>query len=213
MGILWGTLTSPHNRLFLGYFVSSFFLAVWVYVRTPQDKSLLSYVFPRDIWLSKSSQLDFKLIVFNAFVKVFLVGQFVVFSLAIAHGTQGVLNDLLGPVSVGFPRSYALIGYTLALLVINDFAAYWVHRGLHQIPALWSIHQVHHSAETLTPFTLLRVHPLELFVNHGRHIIVAGLVSGIFWKHPLSESCFWNIPSGTIRSGSAVRVFFPAHSA
>ena len=31
---------------------------------------------------------------------------------------------------------------------------------MHRVP-LWAFHQVHHSAETMTPFTIFRTHPVE----------------------------------------------------
>ena len=61
------------------------------------------------------------------------------------------------------------------------FALIYVKRaGLDVIPTLWSFHSVHHSAETLSPVTLLRVHPVELLVNTLRRIVVFGLLAGLF---------------------------------
>ena len=51
--------------------------------------------------------------------------------------------------------------YTLVLFLAWDLSRYLLHLAMHWIDALWQLHQVHHSAETLTPFTLYRVHPLE----------------------------------------------------
>ena len=51
--------------------------------------------------------------------------------------------------------------FSVAMFVADDFTKYLMHRWMHRWPALWSIHKVHHSAETLTPITVYRVHPLE----------------------------------------------------
>lgn len=54
------------------------------------------------------------------------------------------------------------IGAAIGFLVLHDFMTYWGHVLFHKVPILWSFHQVHHSAEVLTPATAYRVHPVEL---------------------------------------------------
>ncbi len=53
----------------------------------------------------------------------------------------------------------------LIAILVFEFVAYWFHRALHAIPALWRIHAVHHSDTELDFTTTYRNHPLELFVN------------------------------------------------
>ena len=198
-GVLLSTLSSPHNRLFVGYLFTSAILAGWVYLRSHRHTGFLAFLLPKKVWCSPSIRLDFKLILFNSLVKIFLAGQFVVLSLALAHATQDGLTFVWGSVSTGMGKVEALVGYSMALLILNDLASYWVHRWMHEIPFLWSIHQVHHSADRLTPFTLLRVHPLELFLHLGRHILVAGVISGLFnyWtSHPLTVVTFLGVNAG-----------------
>jgi sterol desaturase/sphingolipid hydroxylase (fatty acid hydroxylase superfamily) len=48
------------------------------------------------------------------------------------------------------------------------------------VPLLWRLHRVHHSATTLTPFTVFRVHPVESAIYFFRAFFVFSLVSGIF---------------------------------
>jgi len=70
--------------------------------------------------------------------------------------------------------------YTVVHTFLDDLAVYWIHRLQHRMPLLWSFHQIHHSATTLTPFTQLRIHPIELVVNNLRGGLVFGAVSGFF---------------------------------
>ena len=175
-------------------------LAGWVFLRGPKKASFLAYLFPKESWLGASSRLDFQLILFNGFIKVAFLGQFIVVSLALAEGTHNLLTTVFGSPSHFLSPTYTLVGYTLSLLLLNDFASYWVHRAMHQVPFLWNFHQVHHSANTLTPFTLLRLHPVEILIHHGRHILVAGLVAGVFdfaTPHPLSVFTFLGVHGGT----------------
>ena len=65
---------------------------------------------------------------------------------------------------------HAVHGYThtlpLAVLltmgvVLSDLCVYWGHRLSHQLPWLWSIHRVHHTARTLDWVAAYREHPLD----------------------------------------------------
>src|SRR5262249_45836677 len=44
---------------------------------------------------------------------------------------------------------------------VADFVKYIFHHLFHKVPFFWEFHKVHHSAETLTPFTNYRIHPVE----------------------------------------------------
>ncbi|TGX50362.1 sterol desaturase family protein [Sphingomonas gei] len=50
-------------------------------------------------------------------------------------------------------------------LIAADFMAYWQHRLMHRIPALWKIHEFHHSAEEFNTITVFREHPLDRAIN------------------------------------------------
>lgn len=49
-------------------------------------------------------------------------------------------------------------------LVIRDFIEYWIHRLLHRVPALWRVHQVHHSVTDMQVLAHLQYHPIETWV-------------------------------------------------
>jgi sterol desaturase/sphingolipid hydroxylase (fatty acid hydroxylase superfamily) len=51
-------------------------------------------------------------------------------------------------------------------IVVADFLSYWQHRLMHSVPALWSIHQIHHSQRSMTVFTNFRFHFLEESIRH-----------------------------------------------
>lgn len=76
----------------------------------------------------------------------------------------------------------AQIGTTL-LAFVGYEAAYWTDHWLkHEIPFLWHYHKVHHSAETLSPLTNLRMHPFDVFLFFASN--GTGLAAGIglsFW--------------------------------
>ena len=56
--------------------------------------------------------------------------------------------------------NFALIGIIVWVIVViaqavlfiaSDASRYALHRAMHTLPALWRFHQVHHSAEVMTP--------------------------------------------------------------
>jgi sterol desaturase/sphingolipid hydroxylase (fatty acid hydroxylase superfamily) len=52
----------------------------------------------------------------------------------------------------------------LLLIVCADLVQYGIHRALHEIPALWRIHAVHHSVENMDWLAGSRIHLLETLV-------------------------------------------------
>lgn len=75
-----------------------------------------------------------------------------------ASTLKGALNLNAGQI---FPAWLHLPLY----LVAADFMAYWQHRLMHRIPALWKIHEFHHSAEEFNTITVFREHPLDRAIN------------------------------------------------
>ncbi len=64
------------------------------------------------------------------------------------------------------------VGVRLAgALVVGEVGYYWGHRWMHEIPALWRFHAIHHAAEHMDWLVNTRSHPLDIFF--GR---ICGLV-------------------------------------
>lgn len=51
----------------------------------------------------------------------------------------------------------------ITALVIGEVGYYWGHRWMHEIPALWRLHAIHHSAEEMDWLINTRAHPLDVF--------------------------------------------------
>jgi sterol desaturase/sphingolipid hydroxylase (fatty acid hydroxylase superfamily) len=49
----------------------------------------------------------------------------------------------------------------LEIIVLADLVQYWIHRAYHAVPALWRVHAVHHSSETLDWLAGPRLHLVE----------------------------------------------------
>ncbi|OZG74718.1 sterol desaturase [Hahella sp. CCB-MM4] len=53
----------------------------------------------------------------------------------------------------------------IEILLVVDFGTYWIHRAMHEIPALWKIHAVHHSTEHMDWLASSRLHVFEILAN------------------------------------------------
>ena len=65
---------------------------------------------------------------------------------------------------IGFglwPKHYPIVVQAIFVFLIADFGRYWEHRLMHQVPALWRFHALHHSAEKLTILKTYRNHFIE----------------------------------------------------
>jgi sterol desaturase/sphingolipid hydroxylase (fatty acid hydroxylase superfamily) len=51
------------------------------------------------------------------------------------------------------------------ILLMADLVQYWTHRAYHEVPLLWRLHAVHHSAKHMDWLAGSRQHLLELFIT------------------------------------------------
>ena len=61
--------------------------------------------------------------------------------------------------------------YAIVSVLVVTFTDYWAHRGMHQIPGLWHIHKIHHSARNLNWTSIYHKHFLELLLNQPLRLI------------------------------------------
>ena len=175
---------NPQKRIFVGYLLSAFVVAlVWLCIAERDSaKAAVKKIFDKNVWLSTSSLADFKIILVNRVITsgtaAALVTQITIptFLYKLLHG-QALIEPLaLHFISAG---SVAVI-FTVFFFVFDDFSRFYVHRLMHRVPVLWAFHQVHHSAETMTPFTIFRTHPIEGFIFTLRTSVVQGIVISVF---------------------------------
>lgn len=81
------------------------------------------------------------------------------FGWAAADGIQAWVHEL--------PFVVAL----LLIVLVADLVQYWTHRAYHEVPLLWRLHAVHHSAKSMDWLAGSRQHILELLIT--RTLILA----------------------------------------
>jgi len=138
-------------------------------------------VFPREVYGHRSNLLDVQLVLGRQLLAFFIASVALFGSWDLATHLGRWLNGTFGIVELGAPPLAASIAYALTLFVVWDASRFVVHWLSHRIPALWAFHQVHHSAEVLTPLTFHRVHPLESALYQLRGVGVTGTLGGVFF--------------------------------
>jgi len=170
-------LTDGRERIFWGYLLAS--AAIALVVMLAQGKPL-SYQRVKVYWGSPDVKLDCGYFLLNWLIKSLLIVPFVLALNTVAIWTLDLLQIIANPMFLPWPIHTIAAIYTGLLFVAEDCSRYWLHRAMHRNRWLWSIHKVHHSAETLSPLTFYRVHPIENTLFALRHALVAGMVTGAF---------------------------------
>jgi len=99
----------------------------------------------------------------------FLISHLIVqaFSWAALLPSQVLRNSLLPPGAFAPLRSLPLPVQFLAVLLLADLTQYWIHRCFHRLPALWSLHAVHHSSTAMDWLAGSRMHPLDALATRA----------------------------------------------
>ena len=175
---------NPQKRIFVGYLFSGFFIAfLWViFFKKISITSAIKFIFSKDIYLSKSSLVDYTLYILNNFVMI-VFSPILLSQLFIATLIFEFLHsqNLIEPLATNFLNFSIPFLFTICFFVLDDFSKFFVHMLMHKIPFLWSFHKVHHSAEVLTPMTVFRTHPFEGIIFILRNAITQGTIIGLFF--------------------------------
>ncbi len=173
-------VTNPSERLYWPYLLASLLVALFYIWRTTNTGS--TFLFSKKLWLHQSAKLDYKLLFVKSILRSFWIVPSALSALGLTIWLVRLLTRTFGTAPhIAMGDTSIIMIYTVTLFVLWDGSRYLVHRLLHQIPCLWELHQVHHSAEVLTPVTLYRSHPIESAIYYLRGIIVTGVVTSFFF--------------------------------
>lgn len=134
---------------------------------------------PRRMIRSASGRADIGWMLFS----VFLLGAAIGWALLSSEHIALVVSDRLA-MAFGRPAApLALPGWaesllmTVAIFLAYEFA-YWLNHWLsHRVPLLWEFHKLHHSAESLSPLTNFRVHPVDTVIFYNMVALMTGLTA------------------------------------
>jgi sterol desaturase/sphingolipid hydroxylase (fatty acid hydroxylase superfamily) len=156
----------PRERVFLGYMASAFIPVAFIAWRRNGWRRDFAAVwetcFPKAVWKHPSTKLDFQYFFVNtALFTVMAVPYIGGSGFSRAHAFR-LFEALFGRPEHQLPvTALGVIGVTLLLALLVDFALFLAHWLQHRVPFLWEFHKVHHSAQVMTPITVYRMHPVD----------------------------------------------------
>ncbi|MFM2160833.1 MAG: hypothetical protein RLZZ383_345, partial [Pseudomonadota bacterium] len=172
----------PASRTWWVAIVTNVVLAVAVGVRRGEVGRAAREALGWGHWSHPSSRTDVVLYALRRLGSLAAVGAGGLGATYVAVRLTMALDRAFGVPSWTSPhRAAVVVVASLAAFVASDASRFAVHWALHRIPLLWSFHQVHHSAEVMTPMTFHRIHPVEAALYGIRGVLVTGWTSGVLY--------------------------------
>ena len=174
----------PSERVYWGYLLSA--LVVASAVVSFQEKrfrplSQLRRLFNKSYWINTSTLYDLVLLFVNTILRITLLIPLFGSHVAVTVLVGGFLQDSLGDApSIEMSWVWIAIAFSVSYLILDDLSRFLLHYCMHNVDFLWYFHKTHHSATTLTPLTIFRVHPVESLLYFTRRLLVFGFVTGVF---------------------------------
>jgi sterol desaturase/sphingolipid hydroxylase (fatty acid hydroxylase superfamily) len=147
--------------------------------RALKARVLIRALFPRRYLRGASTRADIGLFLLNILPAGVLLGWALLSAHAISGGVAEALQRGLGAhAAPAAPRAVLQAAATVVLFLAYELA-YWIDHYLsHRIAFLWEFHKVHHTAETLSPLTVFRVHPVDSLVFSNISAVFVGVSGG-----------------------------------
>jgi len=175
----------PEDRLYWLYLLTAFMIAGCGHgsLKRLRLSKLKLYFFS----LRASALADYRFFVINRVIFGLLFSPiFLVLDSWIANACEDYLSEpftvfkVITAESLMGNAGWSDLALTILTLIAIDLAFFLSHRLQHSVPALWEFHQVHHSAEALSPFTAYRVHPVDDILSLTLSALLMGMVEGCF---------------------------------
>lgn len=144
--------------------------------RSIHIRALARGMFPRHRLLHTSALPDLWFTLMAIFVTGALIGWAILSHLSVSSWVEALLGT---PLALGLPSWLAIAAMTVTLWIAYEFAYWFDHYLSHRSAWLWAFHKVHHSAETLSPLTVFRVHPVDSIVFYNIVAVMTGVTAGV----------------------------------
>ncbi|BCA56842.1 fatty acid hydroxylase [Nitrospira sp. KM1] len=182
------TFTDLESGMAWPYLLASFTIAagVFMYARRRGEAkpgTFVSFLFPREVYGHTSAALDYQFYAINLVLKF-------LFWVPIMTGMGMIGYKAMAAILVEWMKwepparlsTGQALGAAFGLFVLYDFVNYCSHVLFHKIPVLWAFHEVHHSAQVMTPITAFRAHPMELLFPALLQMPVIGFAA-VFYQN------------------------------
>jgi sterol desaturase/sphingolipid hydroxylase (fatty acid hydroxylase superfamily) len=105
-------------------------------------------------------QTDFHHFIVNHFIVGFIL---LVVNKLVHSGFSWAVSDAVQT----WIRALPFWAELLLIILVADLVQYWTHRAYHEVPVLWRLHAVHHSAKSMDWLAGSRQHMFELIIVLG----------------------------------------------
>ncbi len=157
--------------------------AVWLTYKRPRRRNLTYLkrtLFPSRYLSGPSARVDWGMMFAAYFIFPIIFGAGTLALPLISNQFSSLLFNLSGKQSILAMEAGYSRALTTAIMFLAFELAYFVdHWTSHKLPIFWEFHKVHHSAETLSPITVFRVHPVESLKFGNIIVIITGAASGL----------------------------------
>ena len=177
-------LMTASDRVYWLYLLCGFAVALGVHWKSAPRRSLtgsLAYCFPRATYTHPSAIADYALWFLNNLVMLTVLPLLWFSEGSVQNAVMGVLGAAFGAPTLDLATSkWARAAYTATNIIALDGGLFFAHYLQHRLPLLWEFHKTHHSAEVLTPITVFRMHPVDLWLNVSMVLTFVGINAGLF---------------------------------
>jgi len=193
IGEIGGTFTRLTSGLAWPYLFASVTIAGVAYglsraCEAPFASTFRAFLFPRHVYAHSSALLDYRFYLVSVLLNVLLFFPVLAgLSVLIGKMAKVLLTGYLAWTPPATLPAHTLFAAALGFYLLHDFMNYWGHVLFHKVPFLWAFHQVHHSAEVLTPISAYRAHPVEFFVTAILRAPVIGLAFVFYENIPAQD--------------------------
>ena len=141
---------------------------------------LVRALFPKRIFMSPSGRADIALTILNYALAAALFGWALLSQVAVQEGVERLVAGGPGAGILGSLSNTAAALLATFVLYLGYEFGYWLdHYLMHKVEFLWPFHAVHHTAESLSPLTNFRVHPVDSIIFYNILAIVGGTLAGL----------------------------------
>jgi sterol desaturase/sphingolipid hydroxylase (fatty acid hydroxylase superfamily) len=182
----WQHVSGENGVTLLLLWATVIFAGVVTYIRSNPGRwsfrDFIRHFLPANIFHHPSARADFLFWLSRRIFMPLLVLPLAISTFAAGHFAYWILSSIPGlpshPVAPAGPA--LLVAFTVTMLIAYDLSYYLYHRMQHQIPVLWELHKVHHSAQVMIGVTKDRVHPIDEIMNRWWDGLIPGLCYGIW---------------------------------
>ena len=195
--------TEPNGEMTIAALICALLIAVG-YLSTRGGRSwsrarpwrILRIVFSPRYVLHRSHRLDILYYIANTKVIGLAIGWLLISGGYAAVVTHDALVAAFGaPLPAQWP-AWAIMSVSAIVMFLAYEFGYWLDHYLsHRVAFLWEFHKVHHQAETLSPLTVFRVHPVDSLVFSNILALSMGPANGVLhfcFGIPMADKALFN---------------------